>query len=72
MNREELVYMLAERLRKKDTPGRLYKSSTEINFFFNKEKVFLVRKRVATSDSQCSYWISKKVITTDLQLTTDF
>lgn len=50
LNREELVYMLAERLRKKDTPGRLYKSSTE-NRSFLIEINLLLWKRVKTNHS---------------------
>ena len=33
LNIGELVYLLAEGLRKIDAPGRLYKSTTENNFF---------------------------------------
>ena len=60
MNRGELVYALAVRLRKKDTPGKLYKSSTKMESCFNKDQVSAVQKRVKSSDSKYFYWISKK------------
>ena len=43
----EKVLALAERLRKKDAPGNLYKSTTENMSFFNREQVFVVRKFVS-------------------------
>ena len=53
----EKVLVLAERLRKKDTPDNLYKSMTENISFFNKE-IFIVRKFLSKEDSY-NYWISK-------------
>ena len=40
----EKVLVLAERLKKKDTPGTLHKSTTENMSFFNREQIFIVRK----------------------------
>ena len=40
----EKVLVLAKRLKKKDAPGRLYKSTTENMSFFNREQIFIVRK----------------------------
>ena len=40
----EKVLVLAERLKKKDAPGTLYKSTTENMSFFNREQIFIVRK----------------------------
>ena len=54
----EKVLVLAERLRKKDAPGNLYKSTTENTPFFNRNEVFIVRKVVPTDDTYY-YWISK-------------
>ena len=42
------VLVLAERLRKKDAPGNLYKSTTENMPFLNRNEVFIVRKVVPT------------------------
>ena len=52
------VLALAERLRKKDAPGNLYKSSTENMSFFNCEQVLIVMKVFPQEDSH-NYWISK-------------
>ena len=41
----EKVLVLAERLRKKDAPGRLHKSTTENKSFFNKDKIFTISER---------------------------
>ena len=54
----EKVLVLAERLRKKDAPGNLYKSTTENISFFNREEIFIVRKVLSKEDSY-NYWISK-------------
>ena len=54
----EKVLVLAERLRKKDAPGNLYKSTTENISFFNREEIFIVRKVLSKEDSY-NYWTSK-------------
>ena len=53
----EKVLVLAERLKKKDVPGNLYKSTTQNISFFNHEQVFIVRKIVKISNIY-HYWIS--------------
>ena len=55
----EKVLALAERLKKKDTPGNLYKSTTKNISFFNREQVFVVRKVVKVSNNY-HYWILKE------------
>ena len=54
----EKVLVLAERLKKKDAPGNLYKSTTENIPFFNRDQIFIVRKVLPTENSYY-YWISK-------------
>ena len=54
----EKVLVLAERLRKKDAPGNLYKRTTENTPFLNRNEVFIVRKVLLTDDTYY-YWISK-------------
>ena len=54
----EKVLVLGERLRKKDTLGNLYKSTTENISFINREEIFIVRKVLSKEDSY-NYWISK-------------
>ena len=41
----EKVLILAERIKKKDTPGKLYKPTTQNKSFFNKDKIFIVKKK---------------------------
>ena len=52
------VLLLAERIRKKDAPGNLYKSTTENISFFNRDEIFTVKKVLLIEDSY-NYWISK-------------
>ena len=54
----EKVLVLAERLKKKDVPGNLYKRTTENISFFNREEIFIVRKLLSKENSY-NYWVSK-------------
>ena len=58
---EERVLVLAERLKKKDEPGSLFKSTTENIPFFNRNEIFIVRKvlPIDNNHSSYNYWISK-------------
>ena len=56
----ENVLVLAERLKKKDTPGRLYKSTTQNKAFFNKNNRYIIRKRVKTTCNDWYYWVSEE------------
>ena len=49
LNIGENVLVLAKRLKKKDAPGKFYKSTTQNKTFFNKDKVYIVKKRVKTT-----------------------
>ena len=53
----ERVLILASRLKKKDAPGVLYKSTTENKPFFSRKQVYVLKKIVKIADSY-SYWIS--------------
>ena len=57
----ERVLVLAERLKKKDAPGSLFKSTTENIPFFNRNEIFIVRKvlPIDNNHSSYNYWISK-------------
>ena len=55
----ERVLILASRLKKKDAPGVLYKSTTENRPFFSKKHIYTVRKIVKVNDV-FNYWISKE------------
>ena len=51
--------MLPERLRKKDAPGRLYKSSTENMPFFNRNRIFTIYKRAKLDNGTYLYWLEE-------------
>ena len=55
----EKVFVVAERLKKKDAPGRLYKSTTQNKSYFSKE-IFIVKKGVKTTSDDWYYWVSEK------------
>ena len=55
----ERVLILAGRLKKKDAPGVLYKSTTENRPFFSRKQVYIVKK-IVKIDNTFSYWISKE------------
>ena len=57
LNIGEKVLVLAERLKKKNAPGKLYKSSTQNKTFSNKDKIFIIRKRVQTTSNYWYYWL---------------
>ena len=52
----EKVLVLADRLKKKDAPGRLYKSTTQNKSYFSK-KIFIIKKRVKTTSDEWYYWV---------------
>ena len=53
------VLVLAKRLKKKDAPGSLFKSTTENIPFFNRKEIFIVRKVLPMQNYSYNYWISK-------------
>ena len=55
----ERVLILASRLKKKDAPGVLYKSTTENKPFFSKKHIYTVRKIVKVN-GVFNYWVSKE------------
>ena len=57
---DKKVLVLGERLRNKDAPGRLYKSTTENKCFFNRDKNFTISARSELSNSIYLYWLNEK------------
>ena len=55
----ERVLTLASRLKKKDAPGVLYKSTTENKPFFSKKQVYVIKKIKKITDI-FYYWISEE------------
>ena len=56
LNINEKVLVLAERIKKKDAPNFLFKSTTENIPFFNKKEIFKISKYVL-NDNTYNYWI---------------
>ena len=56
----EKVLILAERIKKKDAPGKLYKPATQNKSFFNKDKIFIVKKRVKAISNDWYYWVAEE------------
>ena len=59
LNLTEKVLVLAERLRKNNAPGRLYKSSTENMPFFNRNRIFTIYKRAKLDNVTYLYWLEE-------------
>ena len=59
LNLDEKVLVLAERIRKKDAPGSLFKASTENRPFFNREHIFTIYKRSKLNDGSYLYWLTE-------------
>ena len=57
LNIGESVLILASRLKKKDEPGKLYKSSTENRPYFNREKIFIISHRMKRENGKYFYWL---------------
>ena len=56
---DEKVLILAERIKKKDAPGILFKSTMQNVPFFNKKEIFKIRKYNLV-DNVYNYWIKKE------------
>ena len=59
LNIGEKVLVLAERLKKKDAPGRLYKSTTENRPFFKRDRIFIINDRVKLGNGIYHYWLKE-------------
>ena len=59
LNLYEKVLVLAERLKKKDAPGSLYKASTENIPFFNRDRIFTIYKRAKLENGVYLYWLEE-------------
>ena len=55
----EKLLLLAERLKKKGAPGRLYKCATENRPFLNRNRSFIINKRVPTDNNTYYYWLKE-------------
>ena len=55
----EKFFVLSEHLKKKDAPGKFYKSSTENKTFFNRDRIFTIVNRSKINDQGFIYWIKE-------------
>ena len=60
LNLDEKVLVLAERLKKKDAPGNLYKASTDNIPFFNRNRIFTIFKRAKVNNGTYLYWVEEE------------
>ena len=56
---DEKVLVLAERLKKKDAPGKIFKSTTDNISYFNRNRIFTIYKRVKLNNGSYLYWIEE-------------
>ena len=59
LNIGEKVLVLAERLKKKDSPGNFFKSSTDNIPFFNRNRIFTIYKKVELNSNSYLYWLEE-------------
>ena len=59
LNIGEKVLVLGKRLKKKDAPGKLFKSSTDNIPFFNRNRIFTIYKKVKLNNNSYSYWLEE-------------
>ena len=50
---------MAERLKKKDAPGNLYKASTDSMPFLNRNRIFTIYKRAKLDNGTYLYWVEE-------------
>ena len=59
LNLDKKVLVLAERLKKKDAPGNLYKDSTENILFFNRNRILTIYKNAKLNNGTYLYWVEE-------------
>ena len=59
MHLDGKVLVLAERLKKKDAPGNLYKASTDNMPFFNRDRIFTIYKRAKLNNGEYLFWVEE-------------
>ena len=58
--KREIVYLLAERIKKKSAPGKFYKQSVQNISYFNKETIYTIRKKQLI-DKRRYYWVRSPI-----------
>ena len=60
LNLGEKLLILAERIKKKDAPGFLFKASTENRPFFNRDHIFTIIKMSKLNNGSYLYWLAEE------------
>ena len=61
LNLDEKDLVLGERIKKKDAPGNLYKTSTDNIRFFNRDHIFTIYKRAKLENGTYLQWVENNV-----------
>ena len=56
---DEKVLVLGERLKKKDAPGKIFKSTTNNMPYFNRNRIFTIYKCVKLNNGSYLYWVEE-------------
>ena len=56
---QKKVFVLAERLKKKDAPSKLFEASTENMPFLNRNQIFTIYKRAKLNNGSNLYWVEE-------------
>ena len=56
---DEKVFLLAERLKKKNAPGKLFKSTTNSVPYFNRNRIFTIYRCVKLNNDSYLYWVEE-------------
>ena len=59
LNIREKVLVLAKRLKKKDAPGKYFKSPTDNIPFFNRNRIFTIYQKVKLNINSYLYWLEE-------------
>ena len=59
LNSGKNVFVLAKRLKKKDSPGKFFKTSTDNILFFHRDRIFTIYKKVKLNDNSYLYWLEE-------------
>ena len=59
LNIAENALVLAKRLKKKDAPGKIFKSSSDSFPFFNRNRIFTIYGKVKLNNNSCLYWLEE-------------
>ena len=59
LNLLEKVFVLAERLKKKDVPSKLFKASTKNMPFFSRNRIFTICKRAKLNNGNYLHWVEE-------------